>query len=113
MRRSPSGHGPERSGVNMPCPYGKKKTPATRIAVPGAVRRRYERSYGRRSGTAAASEALVVAVALSEVEQVKQIAEGRGVGRNIWIVFFHDGVGEIVAAAIGDGWQSPVVLDEL
>src|SRR6185437_14162977 len=48
-----------------------------------------------------------------EVEQIEQVADGRGVGRHVGIVPVRGWVGKVVAAAQGEWLQSPVALDEL
>ncbi len=47
-----------------------------------------------------------------EVEQVHQIANRRGVQRDVWVVLAGDWVGQIVAAAIAYRGQVPVGFDE-
>src|ERR1700728_2325541 len=48
-----------------------------------------------------------------EVEETEEIPNCRAVDRNIGVALRRDGVGEVVAAATGDGIGSPVPLDEL
>ena len=57
--------------------------------------------------------AVVIAVVVSEVEQIKEVADGRGIERHIGVAFLGDGVREIVAAAMGERLQIPIPLDEL
>src|SRR5258705_12725045 len=52
-------------------------------------------------------------VVLGEVEEVEKIAEGRAVERHIGILVVHDGVREVIAAAMGQGLEVPIPLDEL
>ena len=67
----------------------------------------------RLSVVAAVIIAVVIAVVVSEVEQIKEIADGRGIERHIGIVFLDNGVREIIAAAMGKRLQIPIPLDEL
>jgi hypothetical protein len=50
---------------------------------------------------------------LVEPEQIKQIADGRHVEWNVRVLRVHDGIGEVVAAAVGERLEPPVTLDEL
>lgn len=52
-------------------------------------------------------------VGLMKVEQIKQVADGRTVERNVRIARRCDGIGHVVAASIADGREIPVALDEL
>jgi hypothetical protein len=48
-----------------------------------------------------------------KIEHLEAIADGRGIQGHIGIVAGREGIGEIVAAAAGEGFQAPVALDEL
>jgi hypothetical protein len=56
---------------------------------------------------------VVIAGVVSEVEQIKEVADGRGIERHIRVAFLGDGVREIIAAAMGERLQIPIPLDEL
>ena len=57
--------------------------------------------------------AVVIAVVVSEVEQIEEIADGRGIEWHIRVVSLGYGVREIIAAAMGERLQIPIPLDEL
>jgi hypothetical protein len=48
-----------------------------------------------------------------KVEQIKKIANSRIIQRHIRVAFRHDRVGKVVPAAVCNGLQAPVPLDEL
>src|SRR5579871_1785822 len=52
-------------------------------------------------------------ITMAEIKRVEQIAQCRAVQRNIRIVLGGDWVGEVVAAARRDRFQSPVALNKL
>src|SRR6266852_6966455 len=56
---------------------------------------------------------VVIAAVGYEIEEVEEIAEGRAIERHIGIIFVDYGVWEIVAAAMRQGLQVPIALDEL
>lgn len=50
---------------------------------------------------------------VGEIEHLEAIADGRGVQGHVGIVIGGDGIGHVVTAAAGEGFQAPVALDEL
>src|SRR6266851_2564211 len=48
----------------------------------------------------------------AKVEQVEQVADGWSVAGHVRVVLFGRGIGIVIAAAVRDRWQAPVVLDE-
>ena len=58
------------------------------------------------------SAVVVTVVMMVEVEEVKEIADGRAVQRHIGIIVVRDWVREIVAAAVSERFEVPVALDE-
>src|SRR5260370_6306622 len=56
---------------------------------------------------------VVIAAVASEIEEVEEIAEGRAIEWHVGIIFVDYGVWEIVAAAMRQGLQVPIALDEL
>ena len=50
---------------------------------------------------------------MTEIEQIHQVGDRGRVGRHVGVIFLDDRVGQIIAAAIADGFEKPVVLDKL
>jgi len=70
----------------------------------------------RQNYSAAPKNYLSAASALAwraEIEQLEQVANRRAVDWHVWVEEWRDRVGEIVPAAVCDGRQIPVSLDEL
>src|SRR5580704_6028009 len=67
---------------------------------------------GGRPSPAISSSVLLLLI-VREVEQVKQIADGRAVHLNVRTARRRYRVREVVAAAVGHSLQAPVALDEL
>jgi len=49
---------------------------------------------------------------VAEIEQTEEVVESGGVDRHVGIFTCRNGVGEVVAAATGDGGQTPIRFDE-
>jgi len=56
---------------------------------------------------------LIPVVMLGEVEEVKQVPQRRAIERHIGVFVVNNGVGEVIAAAMREGLEVPIPLDEL
>src|ERR1700739_3512581 len=56
---------------------------------------------------------LIPVVMLGEVEEVNQVPQRRAIERHIGVFVVNNGVGEVIAAAMREGLEVPIPLDEL